>query len=114
MTNAVNFDCLSNAERYKTFDLLATLVAVVHTDEVVLFANAALEDALGISRRSIVGSHFSDSFTQPEHLRDILKGVGNNDFAALRYDAFLLRVAREVLPVHVIVTPTEGNDIIVE
>ncbi len=114
MAAAVCIDSLSSAERYKTFDLLATLVAVMHTDGVVLFANAALEDALGISRRTIVGSHFSDSFTQSEHLRTILKGVGNNDFAALRYDAFLLRVAREPLPVHVIVTPTEGADIIVE
>ena len=34
--------------RFQSFDLLATLVAVVRTDGLVLFANAALEDALGI------------------------------------------------------------------
>jgi len=105
---------LSNAERYKAFDLLATLVAVVRSDGTVLFVNAAMEDALGMSRRIIVGSHFPDSFTQPEHLRTILKGVGGNDFSALRYDAALLRVSRDALPVHVIVTLTEGPEIIAE
>ncbi len=101
-------------DRYKALDFLATLVAVVHGDGVVLFANAALEDALGISRRSIVGSQFPDSFTQPEHLRDILKTVSENGFSALRYDAWMLRTAHDPLPVHVLVTLTEDNDIIVE
>jgi two-component system nitrogen regulation sensor histidine kinase GlnL len=104
----------SSAERFKSFDLLATLVAVVHSGGEVLFANSALEDALGISRRTIVGSHLPDSFTQPDHLRTILKTVGGNEFAALRYDAWMLRMAREPLPVHVIVTLTEGPEIIVE
>ena len=103
-----------NAERFRSFDLLAMLVAVVSADGEVLFANAALEDALGISRRNIIGSHFPDSFTEPEHLRTILGNAGSNEFAALRYDAKMLRMAREVLPVHVIVTLTEGPEIIVE
>jgi len=102
------------AERYDALDLLATLVAVVDDGGVARFANAALEDALGISRRAIVGSHLQDSFTQPEQLRSALKAAGNNDFSALRYDAYLLRVAREALPVHVIVSLTDVQDIIVE
>ncbi len=102
------------AQRFQSFDLLATLVAVVQSDGVVLFANAALEDALGISRRSIVGSYFPDSFTEPDHLMTVLQNAGSNEFAALRYDAWLLRVAREVLPVHVIVTLTEAHEIIIE
>ena len=40
--------------RFRAFDLLATLVAVVRVDGTVVFANAALEDALGISRRTII------------------------------------------------------------
>ena len=44
------------ASRFQPFDLLATLVAVVHGDGRVQYANAALEDALGMSRRSIEGS----------------------------------------------------------
>ena len=101
-------------QRFVAFDLLATLVAVVQSDGTVVFANAALEDALGISRRTIVGSHLPDSFTEPAHLQTALQGAGSNEFAALRYDAKLLRMGREVLPVHVIVTQTESADIIVE
>jgi two-component system nitrogen regulation sensor histidine kinase GlnL len=102
------------AQRFGAFDLLATLVAVVQSDGTVMFANAALEDALGISRRTIVGSHLPDSFTEPAHLQTALQGAGSNEFAALRYDAKLLRLGRELLPVHVIVTQTESADIIVE
>jgi two-component system nitrogen regulation sensor histidine kinase GlnL len=101
--------------RFHIFDLLATLVAVVHSNGAVLFANAALEDALGISRRAIVGSHFPDSFTEPAHLQTALAGAGSNEFAALRYDAWLKRLHYDPLPVHVIVTLTENVDeIIVE
>jgi two-component system nitrogen regulation sensor histidine kinase GlnL len=105
----------SAAVRFHSFDLLATLVAVVHSNGAVLFANAALEDALGISRRAIVGSHFADNFTEPVHLQNALQGAGGNEFAALRYDAWLKRLNRDPLPVHVIVTQTEKMaEIIVE
>jgi two-component system nitrogen regulation sensor histidine kinase GlnL len=77
----------SAASRFQAFDLLATLVAVVHVDGDVLFANAALEDALGISRRTIEGSQLPDCFTEPQILRTALEGAGSNVFAALRYDA---------------------------
>lgn len=101
--------------RFHAFDLLATLVAVVNSQGAVLFANAALEDALGISRRAIVGSHFPDSFTETLPLLHALQGAGGNEFAALRYDAVLRRMSREDLPVHVIVTQTEKpEEIIVE
>lgn len=102
------------SQRFGAFDLLATLVAVVQSDGTVIFANAALEDALGVSRRTIVGSHLPDSFAEPAHLQTALQGAGSNEFAALRYDAKLLRLGRELLPVHVIVTQTESADIIVE
>jgi hypothetical protein len=52
-----------------------------------LFSNAALEDALGISRRTIVGSSLADAFTEPA-LQNALHGVRDNEFAVLRYDAF--------------------------
>lgn len=105
----------SAAVRFQSFDLLATLVAVVRSNGAVLFANAALEDALGISRRSIVGSHLPDNFTEPGPLQNVLQGAGGNEFAALRYDAWLKRLNRDSLPVHVIVTQTEKSDeIIVE
>jgi two-component system nitrogen regulation sensor histidine kinase GlnL len=101
--------------RFQPFDLLATLVAVVSGDGRVLFANAALEDALGSSRRTIEGSSFPNSFTEPNVLRNALEGAGSNAFAALRYDAWLLRPAAEPLPVHVVVAQTDrSGEIIVE
>ena len=103
------------AQRFHALDLLATLIAVVRSDGAALFANAALEDALGISRRNILGAHLPDSFTEPLHLQNALRGAGGNQFAALRYDAWLKRLNRDAMPVHVIVTQTEREDeIIVE
>ena len=93
--------------RFQSFDLLATLVAVVRTDGLVLFANAALEDALGISRRTIEGSQLPDCFTEPHILQNALEGAGSNEFAALRYDAWLKRVNHEAMPVHVVVAQTD-------
>ena len=77
--------------QYQSFDLLASLLAVVHADAKVVFSNAALEDALGISRRAIVGASLADVFTEPGALRDALAGASDNAFATLRYDGFLRR-----------------------
>ena len=95
------------SSRFQSFDLLATLVAVVRTDGLVLFANAALEDALGISRRTIEGSQLPDCFTEPHILQNALEGAGSNEFAALRYDAWLKRISHEAMPVHVVVAQTD-------
>jgi len=102
------------AEHHKALDWLATLVAVVREDGQVCFANAALEDALGISRRSIVGSDFSGYFALPEQMRRVLAGASSSDFSALRLDAQLMRVARDPLPVQVIVALIDAQDILVE
>ena len=104
-----------NATRFQSFDLLATLVAVVQPDGAVLFANSALEDAIGTSRRTIEGSPFPDFFTEPQTLHTALEGAGSNEFAALRYDAWLRRLNHDAVPVHVIVAQTERpGEIIVE
>jgi two-component system nitrogen regulation sensor histidine kinase GlnL len=94
--------------RFQSLDLLATLVAVVAGDGSVLFANSALEDALGSSRRTIEGSNFPHCFTEPHILQNALEGASSNEFAALRYDAWLLRQNNsEPLPVHVVVAQTD-------
>jgi two-component system nitrogen regulation sensor histidine kinase GlnL len=101
--------------RFQSFDLLATLVAVVRDDASVLFSNSALEDALGTSRRMIVGALLTDAFTEPFQLQNALGGASENEFSALRYDAWLKRTGYDPLPVHVIITRTEpGDEIIVE
>lgn len=100
-------------ERFACFDLLATLVAVVRLDAQLVFSNAALEDALGTSRRMLQGSSFSDLFTEPALLQSALEGATENAFAALRYDAWLKRTVMDPIPVHVIVTRTEASDEII-
>jgi len=91
----------------QAFDLLATLVAVVRTDGVVQFANAALEDVMGVSRRTIEGSPLASYFTQTQAFNNALQGAQTNAFATLRYDAHLRRPLQDALPVHVIVAPTD-------
>ncbi|MCU0957941.1 MAG: ATP-binding protein [Hydrogenophaga sp.] len=105
----------SPAQRFHSLDLLATLVAVVDEQGCVLFANAALEDALGMSRRSINGTRLQECFTEQSLLDTALQGARGNEFAALRYDAWLRRQAHDPLPVHVVVAQTEtAGEVIVE
>jgi len=101
---------LNNKSRFQSFDLLATLVAVVRGDGSVLFANAALEDAVGSSRRTIEGASFLPFFAEPQVLRTALDGARANEYAALRYDARLLRHSADELPVHVVLAQTEHPD----
>jgi len=100
----------SPSQRFHAFDLLATLVAVVRGDGTVLFANSALEDALGISRRSIEGASLLPFFAEPHVLRTALDGARVNEYATLRYDARLQRAQAEPLPVHVVLAQTEAAD----
>jgi two-component system nitrogen regulation sensor histidine kinase GlnL len=105
----------SATSRFASFDVLATLIAVVDQDGQVQFSNAALEDTLGISRRMIVGSAFAETFTEPSQLQNALEGANENEFAAMRYEALLKRTGYDPLPVHVIVTRIEGTgEIVVE
>ena len=101
---------MSSSVRFQSFDLLATLVAVVQRNGCILFANAALEDALGSSRRTIEGSQIAQCFTDSQAMETALKGADGHEFAALRYDAWLKRLGFEPLPVHVIVTPTDASN----
>ena len=100
----------SEAGRFHSLDLLSTLVAVLRTsDGAVQFANAALENALGLSRRTLEGSDFFDFFTDPALLQTALAGARGNDFAALRYEASLKRLHQEPVPVHVHVQVAEAD-----
>jgi two-component system, NtrC family, nitrogen regulation sensor histidine kinase GlnL len=90
-------------------------VAVVNLRSEVLFANAALEDAVGTSRRVIEGRLLTDYFVEPQALVAALQGVATNAFATLRYDALLQKSGAEAIPVHVIIAQTErANEVIVE
>jgi two-component system nitrogen regulation sensor histidine kinase GlnL len=102
--------------RFQAFDLLATPVAVLQGHGRVRFVNAALEDALGMSRRTLFDTHLPDYFLDPQPLITALVGAQSNEFAALRYEAQMRRVHHEdPLPVHVIVAPSDQDgEVIVE
>lgn len=100
-------------QRYQALDLLATLVVVVTIQGRVVYANPSFEDALGMSRRSIAGTALQDCFTEPVLLDNALQGTRDNQFAALRYDAALLRPGQETLPVHVLIAMSDHADEVV-
>ena len=99
--------------RFQSFDLLATLVAVLDADAAVVFSNSALEDVLGTSRRMIDGSNFPEVFTEPSQLQSALDGLRENEFSTLRYDAWIKRPGQDSMPVHVIVTRAETADAVI-
>ena len=95
-----------STDRFASFDLLATPVAVLDAHGRVHTVNAALEDVLGQSRRSLQGHALADHFVDPQPLLNALQGVRDNQFAALRYEGALRRQQHaESLPVHVIIAP---------
>ena len=106
------------AARYGALDLLATMVAVVGEDGRCRFVNAAFEEVLGLSRRSVLRGTLDDWFVEADRLRDTVAAVSRNVFSTSRLVAQLRRpggAAAETLPVHVIVNRLEGSsDVIVE
>ena len=94
---------------YHVFDSLCTLIAVLELDGSVLFANAALENALGLSRRMLEGSGFAEHFVDPALLHKAMDGARVQDYAALRFEASLHRQAKEAIPMQVIVSIAEGS-----
>jgi len=99
-----------------TFDLLATMVALVEPHGACLLVNTMLENVLGVSRRNLLRSNALDWLEDPQSLRDTLLAVADNEVSTGRFDAQLKRTAlgpAEGLPVHVVVAQTEQPDLLV-
>ncbi|MDE2593644.1 MAG: PAS domain-containing sensor histidine kinase [Burkholderiales bacterium] len=94
------------------------MVAVVEPDGQCLFVNAAFEEVLGLSRRSVLRESIYDWFADPVLLRDVVQAVARNDYATSRLEAELKRhphVFSESLHVQVIVTRLDhGNLAVIE
>ena len=104
-------EAASENHRFHAFDWLATPIAVLESNGTVVFVNSELEDVIGQSRRSLEGESFLNFFSDPQPLLHALSGAKANEFAALRYDAELLRInPEESLPVHVIVAQSDQSD----
>ena len=101
---------MTSAARFAALDWLSTRVAVLDgTGGTVRFANAALENALGLSRRTLGGADFSQLFAEPALLQSALAGARGAEFAAMRFEASLRRLGQEPMPVHVQVSVLEAS-----
>ncbi len=97
-------------KQLQAFNLLATIVLLTRPDGQVVFANAAAEDVLGMGLRALEQSRLQDLFVDPQEAANALTGAQGGAFSALRYDAHLVRVGQDPIPVHVIVAPTDAAD----
>ena len=101
---------MTSAARFAALDWLSTLVAVLDgTGGTVRFANAALENALGLSSRTLGGADFSQLFAEPALLQSALAGARGAEFTAMRFEASLRRLGQEPMPVHVQVSVLEAS-----
>lgn len=107
---------MTASQRFLSFDLLATPIAVLDAQGRMVTVNAALEDALGHSRRGLLGHRLDEHFVDPLPLRNALQGLRSEEFAVLRYEAALRRLHHsDSLPVHVVIAPSDRpEEIIVE
>ena len=108
--------CTATPSEFAAFDHLATLVAVVSPHGQCVFANAAFESVLGLSRRSVLRGSVFDWFVDDQAVRETLQAVSRNDYATSRLAALLRRPGAlhgEPLPVHVIVNQMDATDNVV-
>ena len=104
------------ASRFQAFDSLSLLVAVLDGQGRVQFANAALEGALGMSRRHLHGLELATFFSEPAVLQGALAGSSREGAAPLRLEA-LLRCMHQQAPlaVHASVAASDSQgEVLVE
>jgi two-component system, NtrC family, nitrogen regulation sensor histidine kinase GlnL len=99
---------------YETFDHLATMVAVADPSGQCVFANAALEDIMGSSRRTLTRGSLLDWMLDAAPLQQTLSRVSSNEVSSARFDALIKRApgapsGSTELPVHVIVSQLDGG-----
>ena len=93
-------------------DLLATMVVVVSAQGDCLFANAAFENVMRLSRRAAQRVQLPDWFDDVQRLTETLAGVAANQYSSSRFDALLKRgiwANDDGLPVHVIVSQMDPS-----
>ena len=101
--------------RFSALDMLSTLTVVLDRNGKVIYANSALENVLGLSRRMLEGARFAAFFSDAHLLEGALLGAGDRDYAAMRFDTSLQRPSHDPLMVHATVTPLEDStDFLIE
>ncbi|SHF64619.1 two-component system, NtrC family, nitrogen regulation sensor histidine kinase GlnL [Lampropedia hyalina DSM 16112] len=71
-------------------DSLTTLIALIDNEGRIQYANAALENALGLSRKRMGGMHFAHFLEEPELLEQALRKAQNSrHYSVFHFDAAL-------------------------
>ena len=108
----------ATSPQFIAFDHLATMVAVVSPAGRCIFANAAFEQVLGLSRRSVLRGSLFDWFVDAQQMRETVAAITRNQFSTSRLDAHLRRPVGghpETVPVHVIVNQMDASlDVVIE
>ena len=104
---------------YGALNHLATMVAIADAEGNLVFANAAFENVLGLSRRSVLRSNLFDLFVDAQAVREAVAAVSRNEFSSGRFEALLRRAVAshgEPLPVHAIVNQldVEATAVVIE
>jgi two-component system nitrogen regulation sensor histidine kinase GlnL len=76
---------------YEAFDQLVTMVAVAEADGHCRFANAALENAVAVSRRALVRGNVLDWFVDGGPMRETLQALARDEVTTGRFEAQLKR-----------------------
>ncbi|MFZ6648205.1 nitrogen regulation protein NR(II) [Undibacterium sp. TJN25] len=91
-------------------DLLSSAVIVLDADGSIIFANAAAENLLDSSFKSLTHQKLADLFLNGEELLAVFHQAVQHQFADKRQDLALERAGREPLHVHSIVTALDNPD----
>jgi two-component system nitrogen regulation sensor histidine kinase GlnL len=76
---------------WEAFDQLGTMVAIARNDGQCLFANATLENAVGVSRRALLRGNVTDWFSDPLPMRETLVALLRDEVHSGRFEALLKR-----------------------
>jgi len=96
--------------QFAAFDQLATMVAIAGIDGHCLLVNATLENAIGVSRRTLLRGNVLDWFVDPLPLHETLQALQRDEVNSGRFEAQLKRAplgSSEPLLVRVNVTQME-------
>ena len=91
-------------------DLLSSAVIILDVESRVTYVNAAAENLLECSVKTLLHQKLVDLFLNGEKLATIFQQAVDNQFADTRLDLTLERAGREPLHVHVIVTALDRPD----
>ena len=111
---APSHDQAELSRRFAALDSLATMVALVEADGRCLFANAAFEHVLGLSRRAMLAGSLFDWFIDVAAMSDSVGAVARDEFSIGRFEAQLRRApgsTSDPLLVHVIATRIHELDL---